>query len=280
MSCTIFYKGKLKKKYLISEFFEIIINDISINGWKYSIEDNTLIIDYDNSISEPLIFKFNDHEFNGFCKVISEDNNIYELIFNLFYENKSLFYRLDIDDDFGLWNDFIAKKEPCKIKLRDLTDKELEFILKFDKNISSIDVLYSIIANDITGNSTKENIYELLVSNINPNVPSYDANSSSTNIFCILETWLYKVMQYKDYGYIKDISMETKGLINDIQVFSFGIAECVLFVCGGCIGTKQSQIRKLYMQEVYNKKINIQKDHILMYRFVLSVLDYLGFKKG
>lgn len=279
MSCTIFYKGKLKKKYLISEFFEIITKKVTSNNWEYSIVNNTLVIDYDNSISEPLIFRFNDHEFDGFCKVISENNDILELIFSLFYDNKSLFYKLHINDDLGLWNDFVIRKDPCEIKLRDLTEEEMEFILKFDKNISSADVLYSIIASDIIGNAFKGNVYELLVSNINPNVPSYDANSSSTNIFCILETWLYKVMQYKDYGYVKDILMETKGLVKDMQVFSFGIAECILFFCGGCIGRKQSQIRKLYTQEIYNKKIDIQKDHILMYRFVLSVLDYLKFKK-
>ena len=190
MGCTIFYKGKLKKKYLISEFFEIITKKVISNNWKYSIVNNILVIDYDNSISEPLIFRFNDHEFDGFCKVISENNDILESIFSLFYDNKSLFYKLHINDDLGLWNDFVIRKDPCEIKLRDLTEEEMEFILKFDKNISSADVLYSIIASDIIGNAFKGNVYELLVSNINPNVPSYSANSSSTNIFCILETWL------------------------------------------------------------------------------------------
>lgn len=32
MSCTIFYKGKLKKKYLISEFFEIITKKVTGNN--------------------------------------------------------------------------------------------------------------------------------------------------------------------------------------------------------------------------------------------------------
>lgn len=278
MSCTIFYHGKLKRKHSVQELFQVLIEKIKTYNWKFSIFENCFSIDLNDGKSENLIFDFEDHKMDGFCKIYSEDDEVFKKIFDLFLDIKNMFYPLEVSDDLGMWADYLASKNPCKIKLRELTDEELEFINRFNKNELSSNILYGIIVSDMKKIKGDAISYEYIENYINPNIITYLTDTYEHD-FAILEAWIYDTMEYKNQGRVCDILEKNPKLNNNIQAFSFGIAETVLGTWGGSTGNKQAQIRKLFALEIYYRNIDLEKDHILMYRFVLSVLDYLGFKR-
>lgn len=277
MACTFYYKGKLKKKFKTTDLFNEIIKELDKTMCKYKLEsDEDLLININNK-SEPLRIKFENNRINGFCKIELED---YNKMLEIIYSIKHMFYIFEFDDDYGLWIDFIAKKNPSKIKMRELTQEEINEVNQFDyKSLPSRSLLLGIIAKDIKKNKNDKVSYQYLVENINPNVPSYNPQLNFMEMYAILETWIYETMTYKDYGKVNEIDKNTKGLTTNMLSFSFGICEILFQQFGGSIGEKQSQIRKLFEQEIYNKKLMIDNDSFLMYRFVLSVLEYLGFKR-
>ena len=277
--CTVFYRGKLKKKHTVNELFNVIIDSVKDNGWLCNNQGNRLEINLNDGESELLIFEFDNHKMNGFCKIYAVNDEVYKNLFDMFYTIEPMFYIFDIDDDYGMWADYIAKKSPCKIKLRELTEDEFKRINRYDENAKSSGILLGIIGKDIRKNENDEITYQYLVDSINPNVPTYFEDRNFFSIASILETWVYETMKYKNYGKVCDIDKNTRGLNSSIVAFSFGIAETLFGEYGGSTGPKQAQIRKLYELEIYNKKKDIDKEHMLMYRFVLSVLDYLGFKR-
>lgn len=86
-------------------------------------------------------------------------------------------------------------------------------------------------------------------------------------------------MEYKKFGKIDELDLEaTKGLNSNIFTFCFAIRKAVFGIYGGNTGPKHSQIVKLYY-EIVRKNPNIENDAFLMYRYILSTLEYSGFKK-
>lgn len=276
MSCTFFYKGKLKKRVKPEDLYNEIIAKLDKFKCKYKLEGTDNLIVYINDKSEPLNLKFENNCIDGFCKIELKDyNDMLEIVYSI----KNMFYIFEFDDDYGLWNDFLAKKNSCKIKLRELTEEEINEVKQFDyKSLPSRSILLGIIGQDIKKNENDKVSYQYLVDNINPSIPSY-TGWDGMELYEIIETWIYDTMSYKDFGKVNAIDKNTKGLTTNMQSFSFGICETLFQQFGGSIGEKQSQIRKLFEQEIYIKNIDIGKDCFLMFRFVLSVLDYLGFKR-
>ncbi|MBP3339854.1 MAG: hypothetical protein J6L69_10685 [Lachnospiraceae bacterium] len=282
MSNTIFYNGNLKKKHSVDELYEIIIEYIESISWTYNFCEEGLIVDF-NDKSEKLCFLLKENRLSGFCKNLSTKDELFYQIFDLFLKIKPMFSKLDVSDDIGLWNDYIASKKPCEIIMRPLTVEEKEYVENFDKDLSCEQVLYRIIYNDINKNDNKAMAYEYLyyqylLDNINPNVYNSDPEVYD-GIIGILETWIYESMEYKNYGKVCEIDKNIKGLKNALLTFQFAIAETVFGYWGGTFDSKHSQIRKLYKEEIESKKVSMDQDFETMYRFVLSVLDYLGFKR-
>lgn len=283
MSCTIFYKGRLIKKYSVEDFFNAVIKNIDSTEWKYQIENDTLIIDFNDGESEMLVLspKGEKRKIDGFCKLFFENKEDYIRVFDLFLSIKNMIYLFDFSDDFGMWDDYLAEKNPCEIKLRELIADEENFVKRFGNVELSSNLLLGIIGSDVKKNQTDKVTYQYLVDNINPNIMNYNEVFIGDEMFemdFILETWIYDTMTYRNYGRVCDIPKDTRGLQTSISAFEFGICETIFGFFGGNTGAKQSQIRKLYI-ECLRKKMDIEHNGIIMFRFVLSVLDYLGFKR-
>lgn len=282
MSCTIFYKGRLMKKYSVDDFFTAVIKELDGTGWTYESDNETLTVDFNDGKSELLVLspQGDKRDIDGFCKLFLENPDDYTRIFDLFYSVKNMIYLFDFSDDFGMWDDYVASKNPCKISLRELTAEEENLLNRFGVTNQSGNLLLGIIGADIKKDKNDKITYRYLVDNINPNIMlARDIVSWETlETYGILETWVYETMTYKNYGRVCDISEETRGLKTSLAAFDFGIAETVFGIFGGSTGAKQAQIRKLY-ENCMRKKMDIEHDGVIMFRFVLSVLDYLGFKR-
>jgi len=146
MSCTFFIKGMLKKKYKANDLFDVIIESIKDTEWKYKIQNDESLEILFNDRSEILSIKFRDNKIDEICKIHFETNLEFEKLLAIFYNIKGMFYILQIDDDFGLWNDYLANKNPCKIKLRELSEEEKNEIKIFDyKKHKSINIIYGFL---------------------------------------------------------------------------------------------------------------------------------------
>ena len=281
MSCTFFIKGKLKKKYKANDLFNVIIEEIKDTKWKYKLQSEENFKVFFNDRSEILSFKFEDNKIDEICKIHFETNEEFEKLLEIFYKTKSMFYILQIDDDFGLWNDYLANKNPCKIKLRELSEEEKNEIEIFDyKKHKSINIIYGIIAKDISKKMNKKiSSIQEIVDIMNPKIKkAFFLDIFSEEILCFF-IWIYETMEYKKFGKIDELDLEaTKGLNSNIFTFCFAIREAVFGVYGGNNGPKHSQIVKLYY-EIVRKNSNIENDAFLMYRYILSTLEYSGFKK-
>lgn len=281
MSCTFFIKGMLKKKYKANDLFDVIIESIKDTEWKYKIQNDESLEILFNDRSEILSIKFKDNKIDEICKIHFETNLEFEKLLAIFYNIKGMFYILQIDDDFGLWNDYLANKNPCKIKLRELSEEEKNEIKIFDyKKHKSINIIYGIIAKDISKKMNKKisSIREI-VDNMNPKLKrAFFLDIFSEEILCLF-CWIYETMEYKRFGKIDELDLDaTKGLNSNIFTFCFAIRETVFGVYGGNTGPKHSQIVKLYY-EIERENLDIENDAFLMYRYIVSVLEYLGFKK-
>ncbi|MDO4282494.1 MAG: hypothetical protein Q4D02_02565 [Clostridia bacterium] len=277
MSCTIYYKGKLKKRYNPTDVFNKIIEN---TRWRYEMKNEYFFTVIINLKSEPLNFHFQNSCIDDFCKVHVEDDKEYDRILELFFSIRNMFSQLEIQDDLGLWNDYLAKRNSCKIKLRELSEDEIKVIEKFDdQNSTSKNVLLRIIASSIRKDKNDIITYQYLIDHINPNITGYHfASMKGLELYGILETWIYETMTYQNCGRVSDIDKTTKGLQSSINAFTFGIAETLFGIYGGSTGDKQAKIRKFYHQEIVSKNVEIEKDSVLMYQYVVSILEYLGFQ--
>lgn len=282
MSCSFFIKINLKKKYKVNELFDVIIEEIKDTKWKYKLKkDENLEIIF-NDKSEPLVFRFYNHRMNEICKIDFKSNEEAEIFLRFLYNIKKMFSFYDISDDFGLWNDFIAKKNPCKITLRELSEKEKKEIELFDyKKYRALDVFFGIMAKDLKTEKEYNNTsFQELIKNINPFVKQQFFWIDSDNPVLVFADWVYEIMEYKNFGKVKSVDMTaTRGLGENYSALIFGIMQVIFGTWGGNINSKQSQIVKLY-EQTYRNNLDIENDVFVLYRFILSALEYTGFKKN
>lgn len=111
MGCTIFYNGTLKKKHTVNELFKVIIEFVENTDWRYEVNEDCLTIDFNDGKSELFRFKFKNHRMNDFCKVYSDDDVIYDIIFDMLYKILPMFDDIEIDDDYEIWNVYLMKKK-------------------------------------------------------------------------------------------------------------------------------------------------------------------------
>lgn len=281
MSCTFFIKGILKKKYKVNDLFNVIIEEIKDTKWKYKLQSEEIFEISFNDRSEVMSFKFEDNKIDEICKIHFESNEEFNKLLEIFYNIKNMFYCIEIDDDFGLWNDYLASKNPCKIKLRELSKVEKDEIEEFDyKKYNSISIIFGIIAKDLSEKMNKKiSSIQEIVDNIDPKLNKiFFLEMFKKEILCFF-CWIYETMEYKNYGKVKELDIETtRGLGSNFFTFCCAIDEAVFGIYGGNTGPKHSQIVKLYY-EIERKNPNIENDAFLMYRYILSTLEYSGFKK-
>jgi len=134
MSCTIFYKGTLKEQYFPNDVFNIVLKHVQKINAKLEQFEESFIAYFLRGKSEPLEFRFENRRIDSFCKWNGEESEEFYKIFDMFIELKPLFKSLKVDDDEGLWHEYIIQNQPCKIILRTLSSDEIEFLVRVKRN--------------------------------------------------------------------------------------------------------------------------------------------------
>ncbi|MCL2529596.1 MAG: hypothetical protein FWE41_04615 [Coriobacteriia bacterium] len=310
MGLTIFYKGALKETKSPKDVIDIATAFAKEEHWSFEAAEDRILIDFPGVRCEGLGFTFFDGTMNTWSKLHSLPPEDFNRVLDLFYAIKPLFSEYDVSDDFGLWFEYLADKEPCNIALRELREEEVLRVgeaLKrgFDESLIMScplddenarkylkgEALLRIIADDLLDKGEEPLSIDLLLTKINPGTmaaayPLYLETSA------ILENWLYETMEYKDMGRLGDLYHGTFKELplcikNSIWAFQNSMDNTLLGMSGPTVNLADAQVRKLYAEEIFplseghvidkEDTAGIRSEAFLAYRYVVSVLDYLGF---
>ena len=152
------------------------------------------------------------------------------------------------------------------------------------------ELLLRLIAFDLQRDKKGTVSYQCLTRDINPNI-QYDIHDPVVHdalmIPAILEAWLYDTMEFKDNGRVGNLYKGSlKGLEKSISfsiwAFLFGVDNTLFLDHYPSNISMDAQIRRFYEEEFSKisaeKEMDMQQEGIWMYRYIVSVLDYLGFK--
>ena len=124
MGFTVFYEGNLKKPDDLQGLFDTASGISDKYGWPYSVENGRMNIDIPDF--EPFILHPQNGEVDGWVKYWGSDNEALMQLFELLREIKLKFQKLEVDDDYGVWHDYMAQFSKDEFPpFRELKDIEL-----------------------------------------------------------------------------------------------------------------------------------------------------------
>lgn len=312
MACTLSYTGKLKTEYTFKDIVSIVKKHAKFFQCELNINDNIIEIIFLNEKSEPLILSLENNKIDGFFKWNGDDEEYYKIL-DMFIELKPLFKSYKIEDDFGIWDNYIIQNKPCKIMKRiSLTEKEQKLLKRiidntqkeysnieieilhimyhygeiapFSKNICRIIVQDFIRIFDIKTLTSKKREQIIKAAN---EVNWFDGllyftedNYMFEFIYIVVAIWINYCFSFKNKGLVKELSSNIRGLESSKLAAIYGITSNFLNCHSGTINSKHAEINKFMAKSINNSnpfflsQLGAEVELILL----ISVLDYLGFK--
>jgi len=311
MSCTIFYKGKLKEDTTIDALSSIIKEQISKINCSFHQDDNCITVIFNAGNSEPLVFDFDNAKVDNFCKWNGEDENEFYAIFDLFIAIKPLFRSLRITDDEGAWEEYLAKSKPCKIKLRPLVGEiENQLLNRALKNSSdpfgeieqivydalrlhsAAPVLCRIITQDfikIIGIKSRDDFAPKPIVDFTNNLDFADDHLGKVHVqnfehtfkYMMLRVWISHAFTYKNRGMVHQLPNNVSGLKSSKLAALFGISSIFLNWHSGIVNSKHTEMNKFadlhYMARIFGTMM-FGGDEVKELELFVSMIDYLHFK--
>jgi len=311
MSCTIYYTGTLKESKSPEDVFGAISNHMQNINANLKQSANLVVINFLQGNSETLVFDFDKNKINGFWKWNGNDPEEFYKIFDMFIEIKPLFKSLKIDDDEGLWNEYVIQKQPCKIKLRPLSSDEMKFLDRIKENEinpandieklvmakSNLSPFYKSLLRIIVQDFIKIMKIES-VDDFNPhaivdltnelNFMGADSVKEESKYFdfhfhyILIKIWISYAFEYKKLGVVKELAEDIRGLITSKEAALWGITSIFLNShSGGASNSKEAEMRKFAKK--YYKTGSLGEVMVIdklerELEFFFSMMNYLGFE--
>lgn len=299
MADAIHFKGKIKRGKRPLEVYEKISKAIKKKGptknWRCMVTEDQLRISFEDDESEVFVLEINEKgEFDNFCKVgffgceyEERQKELYALL-DALYTAKSMFRTIYIGDDYGISENYWDSKR-FKLNLRELTDEELERVKRIydDGCTTHEEMLRTIMAEDM-GMTVSE-----LRGYMNIDVEFYGELLPA--IFPTLESYLYETATIGKQGRLCELSgyeyYESGNIPLSVYAFLEGIADVFFDGTGhgtaislekkSVMGPKAAQVglffREKFAPEFLKQETPLDRC-IMVYRYFVSVYDYLGFK--
>lgn len=302
MSDTIFYKGKLKRGKDPLLVFEKIKKGIKKKGptknWTYTVDEGkkSLCIDFQDDESETFVLEFNEKgEFQDFCKVFfplegeqyEDGKSEFKALLDILYNAKSMFSSIEITDDYGLAESYWDSKR-FKTDFRNLTAEEDSRVRRLyaEGYTTHEQLLMAVMAEDMGMSVDELRNYKN---------DSIMFTTCFPSIYYTLETYLYECAEFRTEGRLCEMP---DWKYNDPGVVMFSVAAFVqgiswvffdgtgpykeLYLGKKRIATPKDQQVELLFREKFaplfmNEDSPLEKC-ILVYRYFVSVYDYLGFR--
>lgn len=300
MSDTIHYEGKIKRGKDPVEVFQKISRGIKKKGptkdWVCVVdeEEEYLRITFSGN-SEDFVLHFDEKgAFYDFCKVDFLDRedgtDEFHALIDAIYNAKSMFSRIELTDDYGLAEEYWDSKR-FKIKFRELTQEEKERVLRlYSAGYTTHErLLLAIMAEDM------EMSVDELTDYINIDIPFFPVPYAFPKVFQTLGSYLYETAEYQKEGRLCELSELTHYDLGAVGFSEFAFVEGLswVFFDGTGYGTSINLEKKpafgqkvvqvnLLFREKFAPELMKTEDPIdrclLVYRYFVSVYDYLGFK--
>lgn len=299
MADAICFKGKIKRGKKPLEVYEKISKAIKKKGptknWRCMVNEEQLRISFEDDESEDFVLEINEKgEFDNFCKVgffgseyEEKQKELYALL-DALYTAKSMFRTICISDDYGISESYWDSKR-FKFDLRELTDEELERVKRIyaDGCTTHEEMLRTIMAEDM-GMTVSE-----LRGYMNIDIEFY--GELVPPIFHTLECYLYETATIGKKGRLCELpAYEYYDLGSDsdsVYAFLEGIADVFFDGTGhgtaislekkSVMGPKAAQVglffREKFAPEFLKQETPLDRC-IMVYRYFVSVYDFLGFK--
>ena len=290
----IFYNGRIKNRYTIDDISKKIQNFIRKNklkNWSCEVTNGIISIEFNDDISDTLELNLKDNKFEGFCRV---SNTNLETLLDMFFEIKCIFTKFNIEDDFLICESYLNNKL-IGIDLLKITEYEKNIIdnIYYNGDIDYKEFILQYFAYTLELFSWEELYVNLEAID---NKWFFDSKEKLyEEIFLyIIETWLYEVCNYKDYGrfcYLEFFNknnaaeyLALNGIAFDMYAFCNGIEKLIF---GNKYKNKKSfGIKDAKISKFYNEKITIileeENDRynqcVLAYRFLKTILKYTNFQ--
>lgn len=313
MSCTIFYKGKLKSIYTFENIISIVQEHTKDFDCTLNIYENSIEVRFNTGKSEPLVLALENSKIDGFCKWNGVNEEEYYKILDMFIELKPLFNPYRIEDDFGIWNNYLVQNKPCKIIKRSISteqeqkllhriidnaqkgysDTEIELldimyrhteVAPFSKNICRLIVQDFIELFNIESLSSENRRRIIKVANEVSGFSQYllfkEANFTFEFIYMVVAIWINYCLSYKNKGIVRDLSNGIRGLEGSKLAALYGILSNFLNCHSGTINPKHAEINKFIAKSISHNNpfiLSLLGANIEL-ELLISVLDYLGFR--
>lgn len=303
MSDTIFYKGKLKRGKSPLELFEKIKKSAQKTGtikkWECTFDpDNRQIkILFGDDKSEDFILEFNEKgDFDGFCKVgfpmegelFAHGKSEFKALLDVLYKAKSMFNSIEITDEYGLAESYWDSKR-IQLTLRLLTSEEEDRVRRiYSKGYTTHErLLRAIMAEDMKMKFDDFCCY------VNPYICCKDGDS--LEIFRTIESYLYETAEYKKEGRLCEIPDHIYCDVGSIGFSVYAFLEGMSWIFFDGTGRwntlnlekrrsfsgKDAQVGLFFREKfapLFIEETDSLKRCLLVYRYFVSVYDYLGFK--
>ncbi len=299
-STTIFYELKLKRTRKPLEVFEKMAKTVKKRGatknWVCEYDENYFRIDFNDDFSETFVITFNEKKIcKDFCKVgfplsgelfDDEKKSEFKQLLNMLWSVRTSFSEMKITDDYGITECYLDTKVN-KIALRELNDEELERAKRlFENGHTTINEFVTALFFDLRNLPYTENYLPFINRNTSLHyIAFWDSFDKEYDFYgAFAESFLLETTEYKNEGRlytVKDYYGDLSGVWFSVFAFTHGI----LALTGRfrCISgdPKSAQVTRLF-QNKYLPLLNEENDAfgkcVLAYRFIVSIMDFLGFK--
>jgi len=278
MSITIYYRGNIDNVYGLIDVVIRLSNEFE---WTLTNTCENVCVNIPNC--EELVLSKNDN-ISGFIKYSGENQETLYHIFEFFRKIEPYFEKFQINDDFGLWDNYISQfskhKLPYFRELKENEKAELNRGFDLPKGSNSIfgmgqaqAVLMFIISKDMNDGLTIPFTLDSLMELVDERCKQMlilDLNDCCFQLMGIAETWFLTKL-YDNCG--NAIKMK-KGKMSECTLFGWFMAEIIFGFNGGYLGGKHQKLR-CFLDELNKQNIDFNNTENFL-RLIYSVIEYLG----
>jgi hypothetical protein len=288
MSITIYYKGNLKEPENIAGLMNAIREYSQPLGWEIvglkGVEG--IYVDIPDTVN--IAFAPRDGWIDDFAKSTDDSEETLDEIFGLFRSIKPFFKRLHIEDDYGLWNDYIARYSKEKFpQFRELKSCEKEELNRYFDLPEGSDSIFGMsnaeavvmfmlmkdMSDDLAVVMTEEKLLSLTIS-LTPQIqplPEIFMKSLKSSVFItVCENWLVTKMEDKNGAPL----INRRELWHNSEIFAHVMA--VIIFKGG-VGMAEYKYSKLlrFMDRLTRQGHELSERENFL-RFAYVCMEYLG----
>lgn len=277
MGLTIFYKGRLKEPNDLTEIFYIIESISNKYKWPFTMEEEGCCVEIPDC--ESFIVRPQNGMVNGWVKYWCSDETLVHL-YEMLREIRPYFRRLDVHDDYGAWDDYIAKFSKTKQipfrELKAIEKEELDRWFDLPEGSTSIfpmeqphAIMMFMLCKDMSDDLSKPMKKVDFEHKIDPRTKGWEIDEPFQFI-AIAESWFLNILLDKKGNSPK----HTQQWELNALIFAWVMGEIIFGFSGGSLGSKHQKIIR-FIDYLQKKGVKLDAPENFL-RLIYSLMEYCG----